>query len=113
MSASWRARENGTLYIGHTENLINRTREHKDHVRKGFTAKYGVTMLVWYEVFDTREEAFFRERRMKKWNRAWKIELIERFNPSWADLIDDPNTQKTLGPRFRGDEREVEGCDQP
>jgi putative endonuclease len=62
--------------------------EHRDKVRTGFTAKYGVDRLVWYEVFETREGAFRRERRMKKWNRAWKIELIERFNPGWRDLYE-------------------------
>jgi putative endonuclease len=79
---------NGTLYIGSTDSLTKRMYEHRDKVRQGFTAKYGVDRLVWYEVFETREGAFQRERRMKKWNRAWKIELIERFNPGWRDLYD-------------------------
>jgi putative endonuclease len=79
---------NGTLYIGSTDSLTKRMYEHRDKVRAGFTAKYGVDRLVWYEVFETREGAFQRERRMKKWNRAWKIELIERFNPGWRDLYD-------------------------
>ena len=55
----------------------------------GFTARYGVALLVWYEVHDTREAAFLRERQMKKWNRAWKIALIERFNPGWRDRLGD------------------------
>lgn len=80
---------NGTLYIGSTDNLAQRAWEHAERLRSGFTAKYGVGRLVWYEVYETREAAFQRERRMKKWNRAWKIELIERFNPGWRDLRDE------------------------
>jgi putative endonuclease len=83
------SKRNGTLYIGSTEDLINRTVEHRDKLRQGFTAKYGVNLLVWHELHDTRESAFTRERQMKKWNRAWKIELIERSNPGWRDLLDD------------------------
>ncbi|MDQ0465697.1 putative endonuclease [Caulobacter ginsengisoli] len=79
------SQRNGTLYIGHTDDLATRMGQHKDGVFEGFTAKYDVKTLVWYEYFDSREEAFQRERRMKKWNRAWKIELIERFNPGWRD----------------------------
>ncbi|HEX5777183.1 MAG TPA: GIY-YIG nuclease family protein [Caulobacteraceae bacterium] len=82
------SQRNGTLYIGSTDSLIKRMYEHRDKVRQGFTAKYGVDLLVWYEAFETREGAFRRERRMKKWNRAWKIQLIERFNPGWRDLYD-------------------------
>ena len=84
------SQRNGTLYIGHTDDIWTRVLQHRDHVFPGFTKKYGVTRLVWYQTFDTREEAFRRERQMKKWNRAWKIELIERFNPAWQDLADDP-----------------------
>ena len=80
---------NGTLYTGSTEDLINRTAEHRDKLRQGFTARYGVDFLVWYEIHDTRENAFIRERQIKKWNRAWKLELIERTNPSWRDLLED------------------------
>ncbi len=80
---------NGTLYIGSTDDLARRTWEHKEKLRRGFTAKYGVDLLVWYETHETRESAFLRERRMKKWNRAWKIELIERFNPGWRDFLDE------------------------
>ena len=79
------SRRNGTLYIGSTDDLAKRSTEHRERVRAGFTAKYEVSILVWYEVLETRVEAFARERRMKKWNRAWKLELIERFNPAWAD----------------------------
>jgi putative endonuclease len=77
---------NQTLYIGSTDDLAKRVWEHKEKLRPGFTAKYGVDQLVWYEVHETRDSAFTRERRMKTWNRIWKIELIERFNPGWRDL---------------------------
>jgi putative endonuclease len=80
---------NGTLYTGSTEDLANRVTEHKDKTRQGFTAKYGVVQLVYYERFETRAGAFRRERQMKKWNRAWKIKLIERSNPGWRDLFED------------------------
>lgn len=80
------SKKNGTLYIGMTDNLAKRVWEHKEKVHKGFTSKYDVNMLVWYEGRDRRESAFARERAMKKWNRAWKIELIEKENPAWEDL---------------------------
>ena len=83
------SQRNGTLYIGSTDDLARRIWEHKEQLRQGFTAKYGVDLLVWYETHDTRDSAFLRERRMKKWNRAWKLELIERFNPGWRDLLDE------------------------
>ncbi len=80
---------NGTLYIGSTDNLAQRAWEHAEKLRPGFTAKYGVGRLVWFENHETREAAFRRERQMKKWNRAWKIALIERSNPGWLDLTGD------------------------
>jgi putative endonuclease len=83
------SRRNGTLYIGMTDNLARRIWEHKSGAVPGFTRKYGVKMLVWYEVHETRESAFQRERQLKKWNRAWKLALIERSNPSWRDLSDE------------------------
>ncbi|MFX8285757.1 GIY-YIG nuclease family protein, partial [Acinetobacter baumannii] len=67
------SQRNGTLYIGSTDDIASRTWTHREKLRSGFTAKYGVNILVWYEAHDTREAAFERERRMKKWNRAWKI----------------------------------------
>lgn len=79
------SQRNGTLYIGSTDDLARRVWEHVERVRPGFTRKYGANRLVWYEVFETRDGAFHRERQLKKWNRAWKIELIERFNPGWLD----------------------------
>lgn len=77
---------NGTLYVGMTDDLNRRIFEHQSKAIPGFTAKYGVTKLVWYEQFETREAAFARERAIKKWNRLWKLRLIERFNPGWRDL---------------------------
>ena len=79
------SQRNGTLYIGSTDDLSRRSWEHREKHRPGFTAKYNVSILVHYETFETREGAFRRERQMKKWNRAWKLELIERFNPGWVD----------------------------
>ena len=72
-----------------TDDLARRTWEHRIGAVPGFTKTYGVTMLVWYEVHESRASAFVRERQLKKWNRAWKLELIERMNPGWRDLFDD------------------------
>jgi putative endonuclease len=83
------SQRNGTLYIGSTHDLGVRMSEHLGKVRPGFTAEYDVKHLVWHEEHPTRDQAFRRERQMKKWNRAWKIELIERFNPGWRDLSAD------------------------
>ena len=77
---------NGTLYIGVTSDLVGRVWQHRDHVVDGFTRKYGVSRLVWYEMHGTMEEAITHEKRMKKWNREWKIRLIEQINPYWNDL---------------------------
>ena len=81
----------GTLYTGHADDLRRRVFEHREKLRKGFTAKYGVAVLVWFERFDLRENAFRRERRIKAWRRKWKIELIESMNPQWRDLGPDLN----------------------
>ena len=81
----------GTLYTGHTQNLAKRVLEHREKVVKGFTAKYDVTRLVWFEYLEERENAFRRERRIKDWRRAWKIELIEAENPTWRDLYPELN----------------------
>jgi putative endonuclease len=83
------SQRNGTLYTGMTDGLAARVSQHKQKLRgDGFTARYGVDLLVWYEVHDTREGAFRRERQIKKWNRAWKLELIEKSNPDWRDLYE-------------------------
>ena len=83
------SRRNGTLYIGMTDNLVGRVWQHQAGLFPGFTKSYGVETLVWFEVHETREAAIRRERQLKKWNRAWKLELIERGNPAWRDLASD------------------------
>jgi len=83
------SQRNGTLYIGMTDSLSRRVLEHQAGEIPGFTRKYGVKTLVYWEEYETRGGAFARERAMKKWNRAWKLELIERFNPGWRDLAQD------------------------
>ena len=78
---------NGTLYIGVTSNLVKRAWEHKNHLAEGFTKRYGIDRLVWYEVHETMESAIQREKRLKEWKRGWKLELIESTNPEWHDLF--------------------------
>jgi putative endonuclease len=80
------SRIGGTLYIGVTNDLVRRVYEHKSKSVPGFTKKYDVARLVYYEVFDNIEAAIGREKQLKKWNRAWKIRLIEEKNPNWDDL---------------------------
>jgi len=76
----------GTIYIGVTNNLEGRIWEHKEKIYKGFTAKYAVNKLVYYEVYNDISEAIEREKQLKTWNRQWKINLIEKDNPEWRDL---------------------------
>lgn len=80
---------NGTLYIGSTTNLIKRISEHKNKMIAGFTAKYNVHSLVYYEVHQSMLEAARRERRLKNWCRKWKLNIIEEFNPTWRDLYEE------------------------
>jgi putative endonuclease len=80
------SRRNGTLYTGVTRDLLRSVYDHKNNVREGFTSRYGVHTLVWFEVFEDIGEAILREKRVKKWRRAWKIELIQKANPDWRDL---------------------------
>ena len=84
--ASWR---NGTLYIGVTSNLMARIVQHRAGSFGGFTRMYGVKRLVWFENADTMDGAIGREKQLKNWHRAWKIELIEAGNPTWRDLAED------------------------
>jgi putative endonuclease len=79
-------RKHGAIYIGVTNDLIRRIYEHKEKLVPGFTKDYGVDKLVYYEIFDDPESAIAREKRLKRWRRNWKIELIERDNPNWDDL---------------------------
>ena len=80
---------NGTLYIGVTSDLIRRIWEHKEKLAEGFTAQYGVDKLVYYEQFHDAEYAIRREKRLKKYNRKWKLDLIEKSNPEWKDLYEE------------------------
>ena len=83
------SQQNGTLYIGVTNNLVRRVYEHKNHMQEGFTAKYNVNKLVYYEIYEDEISAISREKRLKKYNRKWKKDLIESVNPSWIDLYDE------------------------
>ena len=112
---------NGTLYVGHTDDLIERVRQHREKVHTGFTARYDVHRLVWFELHDDRNNAFRRERTIKKWYRAWKLRTIEAANPEWRDLhgnllrpdqplhpdlaVTTAPSGANLDPRIRGDER--------
>jgi len=82
------SRRNGTLYVGVTSDVVKRVWEHKADLADGFTKRYGVHMLVWYELHDSMEGAIRREKAIKEWKRRWKLELIEKQNPEWRDLYD-------------------------
>jgi putative endonuclease len=83
------SKKNGTLYTGVTNDLLKRVHEHKNNLIPGFTSKYGVHNLVCYERYADIYAAIAREKRIKKWKRAWKMELIEKTNPEWRDLYND------------------------
>ena len=83
------SKKNGTLYIGVTSNLIKRVWEHKSDLVKGFTKTYGVHILVYYESTSSSYAAITREKQIKAWQRAWKVQLIEEKNPSWKDLYEE------------------------
>ena len=82
-------KKNGTLYIGVTNNLLKRVYEHKNNLVEGFTQKYNVHKLVYYEIYHHIHDAITREKRMKKWRRSAKLRLIEESNPEWKDLSED------------------------
>ena len=82
-------KKNGTLYIGMTDDLERRIREHKQKIVKGFTQKYNIDKLMYFETFKSSYDAFKRERQMKKWLRQWKLNVIEKDNPNWLDLSKD------------------------
>jgi putative endonuclease len=90
--------KHGTLYVGVTSDLLARLYQHREGLIKGFTSRYGVTRLVHFERFDDMEFAIVREKRLKKWNRDWKLNLIETSNPGWVDLAEgfgfDPPVSK-------------------
>ena len=83
------SRRNGTLYTGVTSSLQKRVWEHKNNIVEGFTKRYGVHILVWYELHSNMESAIAREKAIKEWKRCWKLELIEEINPDWRDLCDE------------------------
>jgi putative endonuclease len=83
------SKRNGTLYTGVTSNLIQRVWQHKHDVIQGFTRKYNVKTLVYYEIHENAESALTREKKIKRWRRSWKLGLIENNNPEWRDLYDD------------------------
>jgi putative endonuclease len=83
------SKRNGTLYVGMTDDLVRRVWQHRSGEIAGFTKNYDIKLLVWHEAHESRESAFIRERQIKKWNRTWKLELIEKENPAWRDLWDE------------------------
>lgn len=83
------SQRNGTIYTGMTDDLVKRIWQHRADAVPGFTKQYGVKSLVWHEQHETRGSALLRERQIKKWNRKWKLELIEKTNPAWRDLYED------------------------
>jgi len=83
------SKRNGTLYVGVTSNLVQRVWQHKNDLAEGFTKKYGVHTLVWFEAHETMESAIAREKAIKDWRRAWKLDLIESANSEWRDLYGD------------------------
>jgi putative endonuclease len=89
------SKRNGTLYVGVTNDLVRRMTEHKAKLVPGFTRQYGVTLLIYFEAFDSILEARAREHSLKRWRRAWKLKLIEQDNPNWRDLTDELNTLAT------------------
>lgn len=83
------SKPNGTLYVGFTHDLVRRIFEHQQNVVEGFTKEYGVKNLVYWEAVENRDSALLREKQLKKWNRAWKIRLIDEKNPMWKDLYSE------------------------
>ncbi|MEM1041195.1 MAG: GIY-YIG nuclease family protein [Bacteroidota bacterium] len=110
------SRPNGTLYIGVTSHLARRVWEHRNDLAEGFTRRYGVHRLVYFERYDNIRDAIEREKRLKKWRRAWKLRLVREANPAWEDLyaavVDSavppegmPGREVIMGSRLRGNDR--------
>jgi putative endonuclease len=101
---------NATLYLGVTSNLVARIWQHREHAVEGFSSRYDVTRLVWFEQHESMEAAIEREKRIKKWNRAWKLKLIDASNPSWRDLWPDITdripTATSVDSRLRGNDEQ-------
>ena len=104
-------RHNGTLYIGVTSDIYGRMVEHKQGLIEGFTKKYGIKLLVYYGMHDDMDAAILREKRLKEWQRAWKMRLIESMNPEWKDLFDEATGKLLAGPSDvqRGIDRTANG----
>jgi len=83
------SKRNGTLYIGTASDLMQRVYQHKNDIADGFTKRYQIHTLVYYEACDDKQAALYREKQLKKWNREWKLRLIEENNPRWRDLYED------------------------
>jgi putative endonuclease len=104
--------KHGTLYVGVTSDLVARLHQHREGLIEGFTSRYGVTRLVCFEMFDYMPTAIVREKRIKKWQRDWKIRLIEEDNPDWTDLAIGlglgplSSSAVVMDPRLRGDDGE-------
>ena len=98
------SRRNGTLYTGVTGDLVKRVWEHRSDLVEGFTKRYGVHRLVYFEVHDHMPDAIRREKQIKKWNRAWKMDLIESTNPQWHDLWPTIIGGEDVDSRFRGND---------
>ena len=98
------SQRNGTLYVGVTGELPRRVSEHRSNATDGFTNRYSAHLLAYFEIFDDPVAAISREKQLKKWNRAWKIDLIEKLNPEWNDLFDSiqHSKRRTGSPRARG-----------
>lgn len=101
------SKDNGTLYVGVTSDLISRVYQHKTGSNQGFTKKYNVHQLVWFEEFTDIEQAIQREKQIKKWNRSWKRHLIEETNPGWDDLYNSLVTG-TVDSRLRGNDSSIQ-----
>jgi putative endonuclease len=99
------SRPNGTLYTGVTGDLVRRIWEHRSGFVEGFTKRYRVRRLVYFELHENIEEAINREKRIKKWRRAWKIDLIEESNPRWRDLWPTIIGREDVDSRFRGNDK--------
>jgi putative endonuclease len=103
------SQRHGTLYIGVTSDLIKRVWQHKSDLLRGFTEKYKIHILVYFELHKTMRIAILREKQIKKWNRAWKVDLIESQNPNWADLFDrilapKKDVESGFPPKTRGND---------
>jgi len=105
------SRRNGTLYTGVTNDLAKRAYQHRNDIIRGFSSRYGVHRLVWYELHHDIRAAIHREKCIKKWHRAWKLDLIEAFNPYWEDLFArdpfPPSCHSRDDPRVRGENPEA------